>query len=402
MERPDMSRRGKQKDEDESIDSDEIPDHSYSQSESEESEVFYEETPDEKRLRLARQYLEDVKQAGGGDEDVADRLENDYLEETNRRFAAISVVFDPNVVRYRAHRNRPTAVCFGKNCVFSASKDGSIVRACLDPRKKDDVGQCGCPVFCLAYDKDRDILASGDERGVVSLWSGDACVLIQELQGHTAAVTGVAFRSRDKILFSCSADHRVRVWDSENGNCLATLFGHQMEAISIDCCGFTVSCGADRTVRMWNYEEEKQFVFHGGGIKASIDCVSMFNNHYCVSGTQDGKICLWDLTKKKPLATVNNAHGPGNWISAVAAMRYRKLFASGSYDGFVRFWKVTEKWGIEEVHKVELTGHVTDLRFSDDGTMLAVQLSSEQRLGRWIPAIKAKQGVYIIKVQETA
>ena len=396
-------RRGKLAQEDESIDSDEIPDQSDSKPESDESEVFYEETPDEKRLRLARQYIEDMKQAGRDDADVADRLENDYLEETNQRFASISVTIEPDVVRYRAHRNRPTAVCFGKNCIFSASKDGSIVRACLEPRKKDDVGQCGCPVLCLAYDRERDLLASGDQRGIVSLWSGEGCVLIQELRSHAKAVTGVAFRAQNKLLFSCSEDMRICVWDSENGNCLATLYGHQMEVVDIDCCGVTVSCGADRTVRMWKYEEEKQFVFHGGGIRASIDCVSMFNNQYCVSGSQDGKLCMWDLSKKKPIATVNDAHGPGNWISSVAALRFRKLFASGSYDGYVRFWKVTDNWKLEEIHKVPLVGHITDMCFSDDGSKLAVQLSSEQRLGRWIPAIKAKQGVYIIKLtpQET-
>ena len=46
--------------------------------------------------------------------------------------------------------------------------------------------------------------------------------------------------------------------------------------IPIDFCGVTETSGADRTLRMWKYKEEKQFVYNGGGIKASIDCVSMF------------------------------------------------------------------------------------------------------------------------------
>jgi ribosomal RNA-processing protein 9 len=50
-------------------------------------------------------------------------------------------------------------------------------------------------------------------------------------------------------------------------------------------------------------------------------------------------LCLWDAQRKKPQAVVLHAHGRGNWISAVAAVPYADLIASGSCDGFVRVWQ---------------------------------------------------------------
>ena len=60
----------------------------------------------------------------------------------------------------------------------------------------------------------------------------------------------------------------------------------------------------------------------------------MFNNNYCVTGSQDGILCFWDLSKKKPVSFVKNAYGEGNWITAVSTLRFRKFFATGSYNGF--------------------------------------------------------------------
>jgi ribosomal RNA-processing protein 9 len=174
-----------------------------------------------------------------------------------------------------------------------------------------------------------------------------------------------------------------------------------MDTTAIDFCGVAVSVGSDRTVRVWKYEEEKQLVFHGGGLRASIDCVSLFNDRFCVTGSQDARICLWDLTKKRPVQILRDPHGEGNWVASVAAFRYRMMFATGSNNGEIRFWEVGSDNKIVLRHTVELKGYVNDLHFSDDGKFLAAQVSQEQRFGKWLPAIQeARQGVYIIEIEE--
>ena len=126
----------------------------------------------------------------------------------------------------------------------------------------------------------------------------------------------------------------------------------------------------------------------------------MFNQKYCISGSQDSKLCLWDLTKRKPIWIIKEPHGPGNWITSVAALKYRKLCVSGSYDGFIHFWKI-ENLKLILFYSIPLKGYINEMKFSDDGKFLAIQVSNEQKLGRWLPIIKeAKQGIYIIKLIE--
>ena len=331
--------------EDESIDSDEIPDVSESDSASEEQkEDFFTETPEEKKLRLTKEYIANLEKEGKEGDEIDDKIKNDYEEEIGKRFDPISFTQpdDNSIERFRAHEmGRPTAIALGKNCVYSAAKDGSIVKVHLggEQRKKTVIApSSGVSVFCIAYDMVNGILASGDVNGNIALWDGENGGMLTQFDDvrfkHKKAVTGLAFQSKMKQLFSCSYDCTVKVWDCETGGCLSTLYGHEMEPLSIDFCGVTVTSGADRTLRMWKYEEEKQFVYNGGGIKASIDCVSMFNNNYCVTGSQDGILCFWDLSKKKPVSFVKNAYGEGNWITAVSTLRFRKFFATGSYNGF--------------------------------------------------------------------
>ncbi|KAH0789196.1 U3 small nucleolar RNA-interacting protein 2 isoform X2 [Histomonas meleagridis] len=388
---------------DEEIDSDEIPDVSDEEPQESEVEDFFTETPEDKKIRLANEYLENLKKNAPETEDIDERLSNDYEEEIGKRFDPIFYSKTTELQRFRAHdRGRPTCLAIGPGCVFSGAKDGSIVRVNLEPRKKIDIAPPSrVQILCIAYNSKTSQVASGDSSGIISLWDSENGGIVLEMKGHRGGVTGIAFQTKNNQLFSCSYDGTIKVWDCENGNCLSTLFGHQLEPMAIDFCGVAVSCGADRTVRMWKFEEEKQFVYHGTTIKASIDCVSMVNSKYSVSGSQDGNINLWDMSKKKPIATVTNAHGKGYWITAICALRFRKVFASGSYNGTVKFWYITNDNKIEPAFEVQLIGFINDIRFSEKGDFVAVQVSQEMRYGKWIPSIQeARQGVYIIGLTE--
>ena len=48
-------------------------------------------------------------------------------------------------------------------------------------------------------------------------------VMMLRLQGHSAAVTGVAFSPDGAMIASSSADDSVRVWEVASGECRATL-----------------------------------------------------------------------------------------------------------------------------------------------------------------------------------
>lgn len=134
---------------------------------------------------------------------------------------------------------------------------------------------------------------------------------------------------------------------------METLFGHQDSIVGVDSLTrerAITAGGRDGSVRIWKIVEESQLVFQGH--KGSIDCVKLVNEQHFLSGGDDGyafnglykflncsrgfcfsSLCLWGMLKKKPLVTIQNAHGSGemiaNWITALAAHKNTDLVASG-------------------------------------------------------------------------
>jgi len=91
-------------------------------------------------------------------------------------------------------------------------------------------------------------------------------------------------------------------------------------------------------------------------VEGSIECVAMVDEATFVSGGDSGSICLWTTQKKKPIFTQALAHGLNQvlseteglietprWVTAIACLRYSDFFASGSWEGDIRLWKLDSK-----------------------------------------------------------
>lgn len=82
-------------------------------------------------------------------------------------------------------------------------------------------------------------------------------------------------------------------------------------------------------------------------------------------------------------------------MSAVGAISYSDLVASGGSDGFVRLWRVERLGGsLKEVGKVEVQGSVNGLAFA--GNKLVIAVGQEHRLGRWARVPKVKNGIAVV------
>ncbi|KAM8799900.1 U3 small nucleolar RNA-interacting protein 2 [Eudromia elegans] len=400
-----------------------------------------EETPQEKKLRLAKRYLEELRrleeekaeEEAFEDGLVADRLQEDVLEQKGRLQRPVAKDVqppDPASIRVlRGHQQPITCLVISPDdkFIFSAAKDCSIIkcksgevesgkRLCMVPRGKKgpEEEQPGhtTHILCMAISSDGKYLATGDRSKLIMIWEAATCKHLYKFTGHRDAVSGLSFQKGTHQLYSASHDRSVKVWNVAENAYIETLFGHQdvitgLDSLSRECC--VTSGGRDGTVRIWKIPEESQLVFYGH--QGSIDCVQLINEEHMVSGADDGSVALWGLAKKKPLAVVRQAHGTHGspslqqpyWVSAVAALHNSDLVATGSHSANVKLWKSGEGFRkLEPLFDIPLVGFVNSLKFSAAGDFLVAGLGQEHRLGRWWRIKEAKNSICIIPLKRKA
>ncbi|XP_061314193.1 U3 small nucleolar RNA-interacting protein 2 [Pezoporus flaviventris] len=404
------------------------------------AEEEVEETPQEKKLRLAKLYLEQLRQheeelAEEEEETqqadlIGDRLKEDVLEQKGRlqRLVAGDVQPpDPASIRvFRGHQLPVTCLVVSPDdrFIFSASKDGSLIKWEVESGKKLCVvpgGKRGTEeqhmghashILCMAISSDGKYLATGDRNKLIMIWDTATCKRLHIFTGHRDAVSGLSFRKGTHQLYSASHDRCVKVWNVAENAYVETLFGHQdvitgLDSLSRECC--VTAGGRDGTVRLWKIPEESQLVFCGH--QGSIDCIQLINEEHMVSGADDGSVALWGVTKKKPLALARQAHGMQDaqglqqpyWISAVAALRNSDLLATGSHSTSVKLWKCSEGFRkLEPLWDIPLVGFVNSLKFSAAGDFLVAGIGQEHRLGRWWRIKEAKNSICIIPLKQRA
>ncbi|KAJ0419959.1 WD40-repeat-containing domain protein [Aspergillus carlsbadensis] len=241
-------------------------------------------------------------------------------------------------------------------------------------------------ILAVAVSPSGKFVATGGEDNKLIIWDAATLTPVQTFSQHRDSVSGLAFArhistmSSGEQLFSGSFDRTIKTWSiSSAGHAyVETLFGHQdnvtsLAAMTIDQC---ISVGArDRTARLWKVVEEAQLIFRGGSSRNTyqennIDCIAPLPPTHFVTGSDNGSISLWSIHKKKPLYTIPHAHGLDpippleehspeadrqtaesnarflrrmpRWITALTTVPGTDIVLSGSWDGWIRAWKVSD------------------------------------------------------------
>jgi ribosomal RNA-processing protein 9 len=242
-------------------------------------------------------------------------------------------------------------------------------------------------ILSVAVSPSGKFVATGGADNRLVIWDAETLTPMKTFSQHRDSVSSLAFArhistmSSGEQLFSGSYDRTLKTWSiSGAGHAyVETLFGHQdhvtsVAAMTIDQC---VSVGArDRTARLWKVVEESQLVFRGGAskkapyIESNIDCIAPLPPNHFVTGSDSGSISLWSMHKKKPLHTIPLAHGLDpmppldelspevdpetaarnarhmrrmpRWITALATLPGTDVVLSGSWDGWIRAWRISD------------------------------------------------------------
>ncbi|XP_031626257.1 U3 small nucleolar RNA-interacting protein 2 [Contarinia nasturtii] len=394
------------------------------------------ETPQDKRLKLAKLYLEEIeKEEKSRAEDrellennVSQRLTDEYLDsigKLRRKVAETYTGYDEkNIVqvKHKLHQLPVTCVCLtaDNKFLFTGNKSAIVLKWNCDSMKV--IGNIDCNVgksvdeienskkkrrpqtYALAVTTDGKFLAIGDMSPYIQIWCCEKLTHLQTFKGHRDIVTSLVFRKDTHDLYSASRDRSVKIWSLDEMAYVETLYGHQSAITCIDALSrerAITAGGSDRSVRIWKIVEESQLVYNGHS--GSIDIVKLINEENFISAGDDGTLCLWSAMKKKALCSKELAHGKSdendqaNWISAVATLINTDIIASGSCDGVIRLWKLGENYReMSLLFEVPVRGFVNSLAFTNDGTKLIAAVGQEHRLGRWWRIKEAKNSIIVI------
>lgn len=401
------------------------------------SESEQEEDAQDVKLRLAKDYLaklenlykdEKVKASPDGITGIAKdkigmELAKEAMESKGRTFYVLSeqledVAFDEDSrYCYRGLKSSVCGIALSKDgCVaITTGKNGEIVKwdvksgrrlVCvndfqeeMEKEKKTDKDRC---VLGVAISPDEKYFVTGEMSGKIRVWDNEKNTVLETFKGHRDGVTSLVFRKQSSMLFSGSLDRSIKHWNLKEMGYVETLYGHQCPVNALDSLmnEKVVSCSGDHSVRLWKVADETQLVFHGQML-GSMDCIKMVNEQYYVTGSDTGALVLWFDGRKKPAVVVEDAHGKGNWICSLAVMRGTDVIASGSYDGFVRFWKVDLKMrSLTMVAQVPVPGFVNAMEFDANRRFLIAGTGREHRLGRWMKTKGGKNGIAIVALPE--
>ncbi|KAJ9493908.1 pre-rRNA processing protein [Exophiala xenobiotica] len=263
---------------------------------------------------------------------------------------------------------------------------GVQIRA-LAPQQHGHTGA----ILCVAASPDGNYVATGGADKKLIIWSAEDLRPLKTFTTHRDGVTGLAFAPNSGTeagfgvqLFSASMDRSLKTYSLSGEDSLAyveTLFGHQdhvvdVSPVSVDQC---VTVGArDRKALWWKVVDESLTKFLGDSSKkdeyqtGSLDCVAALPPSHFVTGSDSGAISLWNVHKKKALFTIQTAHGveepppfeevtaesdpavikrlknldrrrpTPRGITALATVPGTDVVLSGSWDGWIRVWKLSD------------------------------------------------------------
>ncbi len=178
-------------------------------------------------------------------------------------------------------------------------------------------------------------------------------------------------------IVSGSSDRTIKIWNSQTGECLKTISGHNRPVLSVAFSGdgnTIASCGAHSIIKLWNVltgecfqtiEERACYIIK---LKYNLK----LNSLILASGHTSGIVKLWDINNGKCIQTLGNFGKP---IISMAFSHDGKFIAYGSYDGTVNVWNINNSKSMAILQKK--SSSPWSIAFNTDSNLLAVGRDKE-------------------------
>lgn len=282
-------------------------------------------------------------------------------------------------------------------------------------------------VLGLTFRKNSDQLYASCADYKIRTYSINQFSQLETLYGHHDVVVDISALSMERCVTVGSRDKTAILWKIPDESRLTFRGGEEIERLEKKWLRQHATENEDGELKYPDVSEIP--VFYGEG---SIDVVAMVDDSHFVTGSDNGNLCLWSLAKKRPVFIQRTAHGvippPDSkqisgesdeqvrnrqlqekrlshpyWITAIHAIPYSNVFISGSWNGSLKVWKISENLrGFELLGELpNCNGVVNKIQVVETGKhgkevfRVIAGVGKEHRFGRWINKIpKARNGIY--------
>lgn len=276
-------------------------------------EEFVQESAADKRRRLAKQYLENLKAESSGapgeaardiydfdaqdlDDDIlATRLREDVAETKGKiyRFIADNLLLSdikPTITRVGAKSLTSLSIKFP--FAYTVSKDMQLIKWNIEDFDKkplrvkhtkggvryaeesNEIHKNGHSdeILAVAASPDGKYVVSGGRDKKLIVWSTESLSPVRILNtfDRRGEILGLVFKRNSPNLYVACADLKVRSYNIDQFAELETLYGHQDLVVDIAALGQErcVTVGArDRTAMLWKIADETRLTFRGGELQ---------------------------------------------------------------------------------------------------------------------------------------
>ena len=152
-----------------------------------------------------------------------------------------------------------------------------------------------------------NVVVSACADNSIALWDIRASKLIFKILAHPEPITSIDISADSTLISSSSYDCYVRLWDVLKGQCLKTMMAEAGSIDPISFCKLTPKTSEhmlfgsmNSTMGLYDYQNEllKSYKGHKNEhfcIDAKFIKNKHSNKYMILSGSEDGKVCGWDL-----------------------------------------------------------------------------------------------------------